>query len=224
LFSSLWVFLPQGLDPNHDPRARGSVVVITRWLGPSGEYAPFPAVSACTGWPNGFRHVWPPTVQTSKMSYSVWSNICWRSNFIKYDQTRCPNGKIFAGSQSNIWSCLVAKQFPFGQESFPSYFGTRNPATSQWNVFHVFYLHVYREMIHLQIYRLGCLVMVHLTHKTSQGWSSFHSYCNLFIYPLFCIVWWSQSLKWHPYLGVQALFGPRKLIYDRKTHMYLKQI
>lgn len=145
-------------------------------------------------------------------------------NFIKYDQTRRPNGKIFAGSQSNIWSCLVAKQFPFGQESFPSYFGTRNPATSQWNVFHVFYLHVYREMIHLQIYRLGCLVMVHLTHKTSQGWSSFHSYCNLFIYPLSCIVWWSQSLKWHPYLGVQALFGPRKLIYDRRTHMYLKQI
>jgi hypothetical protein len=51
------------------------------------------------------------TFQTYKMFYNVSWNVCRRSNFIKHDQTRCSNGKMF-GFQTifvHVWSPNISR-------------------------------------------------------------------------------------------------------------------
>lgn len=43
------------------------------------------------------------TVQTSKTFYQ---KVCRRSNFIKHDQTRCANGKMFGQQTFHVWTGL----------------------------------------------------------------------------------------------------------------------
>jgi len=64
----------------------------------------------CSLWSNDNKHVWMDT----EMLCNVWSNVRRRSNFIEHDTTR--SNKV--SKRENVWSCLIAKHFPFGQGKF----------------------------------------------------------------------------------------------------------
>ena len=84
-------------------------------------------------WPNGLRHVWRTKYFTSFDQIIQFYQT--RSNTIQQGQTWCQRGKClvtkgdmyvcpltrdithstFHITQNNVWSCLIAKHFPFGQ-------------------------------------------------------------------------------------------------------------
>ena len=59
----------------------------------------------------------PSNTRTKEMFYVFdrkFDGLQILSNTIKQYQTRCPNGEI-VWWPNNVWCCLVAKHFPFGQ-------------------------------------------------------------------------------------------------------------
>ena len=59
----------------------------------------------------------PIKIENKRHVLSFWSNVWWPSKFFKHDQTAPTKvaKRLNIWSPNNIWWCLVAKHFPFGQ-------------------------------------------------------------------------------------------------------------